>query len=97
MVDEPHERPSVLGALPAQRPPRLGRPRRPATRRARPAAVRSAAEPLHAAKPPPRPIGPPTGTELLTTSVRAVGELAQVGLIVGGHVLKRAVHRIPRP
>jgi hypothetical protein len=40
---------------------------------------------------------PPTGTELVTTAIQAAGELAQIGLTVGGQVLKRAVKRLPRP
>jgi hypothetical protein len=33
----------------------------------------------------------------VTTVVQAAGELAQIGLTVGGQVLKRAVSRLPRP
>jgi hypothetical protein len=40
---------------------------------------------------------PPTGTELVTTAIQAAGELAQIGLTVGGQVLKRAVKRLPKP
>jgi hypothetical protein len=39
----------------------------------------------------------PSGTELVTTVVQAAGELAQVGLSIGGQVLKRAVERLPKP
>lgn len=53
--------------------------------------------PQTAAPPPPRPIGHPTGTELVTTAIQATGELARIGLTVGGQVLKRAVDRLPRP
>jgi len=103
---------SVLGTLPASRPERLGRPRQRAdsspTRQAAPAAaepagpqaVRPASPPLRAAhpcEPPPKPIGAPTGTELVTTTIRAAGELAQISLTVGGRVLKRTLDRIPRP
>jgi hypothetical protein len=67
----------------------------------RPKAVRSASPPLktHRAKPapPPQPIGPPKGTELVTTTIRAAGELTQIGFTVTGQILKRAVDRIPRP
>jgi hypothetical protein len=66
-----------------------------------PAAVRPGSPPLEthraASAPPPKPIGAPKGTELVTTSIRAAGELAQIGFMVGGQVLKRAVDRIPRP
>jgi hypothetical protein len=47
--------------------------------------------------PPPKPLGPPKGTELVTTTIRAAGELAQIGFVVGGQVLKRTIDRIPRP
>jgi hypothetical protein len=65
-----------------------------------PAAVSAGCPPLErsrASEPPPRPIGAPSGTELLTTAIQATGELARIGLTVGGQVLKRAVDRIPRP
>jgi hypothetical protein len=93
--------------------------RKPAARKAKPAApkiaavaeatpqrprpVRSAskglAEPARkaAAKRAPAPEKAPSGTELVTTVVQAAGELAQVGLSIGGQVLKRAVERLPKP
>jgi hypothetical protein len=46
---------------------------------------------------PPRPIGHPTGGELVTTAIQASGELARIGLTVGGQMLKRAYNRLPRP
>jgi hypothetical protein len=124
---------SVLGSLPSTRPERLGRARRdtavptaqprgsraakPAPRRAKarapktakkavaadqkPIAVTAGCPPLERPKtappPPPRPIGAPSGTELVTTAIQATGELARIGLTVGGQVLKRAVDRLPRP
>ena len=33
----------------------------------------------------------------MTTAIQAAGELAQIGLTVGGQVLKRAVDRLPKP
>jgi hypothetical protein len=39
----------------------------------------------------------PSGAELVTTAVKAAGELAQVGITIGGQLLKRAVDRLPRP
>ncbi len=39
----------------------------------------------------------PSPTELVTTVVQAAGELAQVGLTVGGQILKRAVDKLPKP
>ena len=35
--------------------------------------------------------------EVVTTAVQAAGELAQIGLTVGGQLLKRAAGRLPRP
>jgi hypothetical protein len=67
----------------------------------KPAAVSAGCPPLERPKsappPPSRPIGHPTGTELVTTAIQATGELARIGLTVGGQVLKRAVDRLPRP
>ena len=45
----------------------------------------------------PRPIPAPTGTELVTTTIRAAGELAQIGFTVGGQMVRRTLRRIPRP
>jgi hypothetical protein len=88
----------VLGTLPASRPDRIGRPRRAEAKSNHVAAVTPASPPLRQPDhPPPRPIGAPTGTELVTTTIRAAGELAQIGLTVGGQVLKRTLDRIPRP
>jgi hypothetical protein len=47
--------------------------------------------------PPARAVQAPRGTELVTTAIQAAGELAQIGLTVGGRALKRAVDRLPRP
>jgi hypothetical protein len=33
----------------------------------------------------------------VTTAVQAAGELAQIGITVGGQLLKRAAGRLPRP
>jgi hypothetical protein len=41
--------------------------------------------------------GRPGGTEIVSTAVQAAGEIAQIGLTVGGQLLKRAAGRIPRP
>ena len=99
----------VLGALPSTRPDRLGAPRHsapkprrgPAPQRVtKPRAVRSAAPELtthRRPEAPPKPLGAPKGTELVTTAILATGELAQIGLTVGGKVLKRTISRIPRP
>jgi hypothetical protein len=37
----------------------------------------------------------PSGTDLAGTAVRAAGEVAQLGLTIGGEVLKRVVRRLP--
>jgi pyruvate/2-oxoglutarate dehydrogenase complex dihydrolipoamide acyltransferase (E2) component len=67
----------------------------------KPTAVTAGCPPLErpktSATPPPRPIGRPTGTQLVTTAIQATGELARIGVTVGGQVLKRAVDRLPRP
>jgi hypothetical protein len=77
------------------------RPAAPKRQRARgPAAVTAGCPPLERPQvnePPPEPIGPPKGTEIVTTAIQATGELARIGLTVGGQVLKRAVDRLPRP
>jgi len=101
---------SVLGTLPASRPERIGRPRavkpkakpRPkAKAKPKPTAVSPGSPPLRVRRvtdaPPPKPLAAPTGTELVTTTIRAAGELAQIGFTLGGQALKRAVDRIPRP
>jgi hypothetical protein len=38
-----------------------------------------------------------SGKELATTVVQAAGELAQIGLAVGGQIIKRAVDKLPKP
>jgi hypothetical protein len=97
------------GPRPAKpRPPRAkaAAPRRAKAKRAAPArankptAVTAGCPPLErpkSAPPPPRPIGHPSGGELVTTAIQATGELARIGLTVGGQMLKRAVDRLPRP
>jgi hypothetical protein len=39
----------------------------------------------------------PSGVELATTAVKAAGEVAQLSVAIGGHVLKRVIGRLPRP
>jgi hypothetical protein len=69
---------------------------------AKPRAVRSGSPSLAAKKKPksqrrePAP-SPPSGTELVTTAVQATGELAKIGLTLGGQALKRAASRLPKP
>ena len=70
----------------------------------KPRAVRSGSPSLDAAKKqstaraPRKPaVEPPKGAELVTTAVQATGELAKIGLTLGGQALKRAVDRLPKP
>jgi hypothetical protein len=39
----------------------------------------------------------PSGAELAATAVKAAGEVAQLGLTIGGQVLKRVADRLPKP
>ncbi len=39
---------------------------------------------------------PPSGTELVTTAIGAVGDLARIGATVGAQALRRALGRFPR-
>ncbi len=99
-------------AKPARATPKAtGRPaaeRQTAAAKARtaspkPRAVRSGSPSLDAAKkasPSSRPeptVAPPKGTELVTTAVQATGELAKIGLTLGGQAIKRAARRLPKP
>ena len=65
----------------------------------RPRAVREGAPGIGGGPEPeerPAASGRPSGTELVTTAVKATGELAQIGITVGGQILKRAVDRLPK-
>ena len=97
MAEKPPKDKSVLGTLPPTRPERLGAPRHAeAPRRTpKPRAVTPGAAELECSHeaPPPRALEPPKGTELVSTAVRATGELAQIGFMLGGRALKRALHR----
>jgi hypothetical protein len=86
------ERARRTPATPAGEPaaPRRPRPVRagaPALAESTERARADASEPLEPGA------SPPTGTELVTTAIQAAGELAQIGLTVGGQVLKRALRR----
>lgn len=64
----------------------------------KPKPVRSGAKGLDAPrKRTPAPEKAPSGTELVSTVVQAAGELAQVGLSIGGQIVKRAIERLPKP
>jgi hypothetical protein len=104
--------PSVLGNLRSTRPTRLGGDRRGAAKPRATAAKPRKAKPKAAKKAPAtatqtkataakRPAAPsdgrPSSTEIVTTAVQAVGELAQIGATVGSQLLRRAARRIPRP
>jgi hypothetical protein len=41
--------------------------------------------------------GRPSGTELIEGAVKAAGQVAQIGLAIGGQLVKKAVSRLPRP
>jgi hypothetical protein len=83
-------------------PKAVGKPATKAERK--PRAVRSGSPSLDAAKKKPSRTArrapaptPPKGAELVTTAVQATGELAKIGLTLGGQAIKRAVDRIPKP
>ena len=40
--------------------------------------------------------GRPSGPELVTGAVKAAGQVAQIGLAIGGELVKKAVGRLPR-
>jgi hypothetical protein len=85
---------SVLGTLPKARPKRIGAPRtRAATPKPRAVSPGAAALTHTQHPPPPEPLEAPKGAELVTTAIRATGELAQIGFMLGGRTLKRALKR----
>jgi len=83
-------------AVPAREPES---PHRPRPVRAGSPALAESTERARADAPEPLEPGasPPTGTELVTTAIQAAGELAQIGLKLSGHALKRAVDKLPKP
>jgi hypothetical protein len=85
-----------VAATPAREPAQPHRPR--AVRAGAPALAESTERARSEPSPPLEPgSSPPTGTELVTTAIQAAGELAQIGLTVGGQVLRRAVRKLPKP
>lgn len=97
--------PTTTTAAAARRPKPVAAPAAGAAAGSEPRAQR-----LRKPPPPPSPLPPtagkteppkrqaqPSGTELVGTVVQAASELAQVGLTIGGQVLKRAVSRLPKP
>ena len=100
------ETPAAAGPRPAKPRAKAAQPRRAKATRAtppptnKPTAVTAGCPPLErpkSAPPPPRPIGHPSGSELVTTAIQATGEWARIGLTVGGQMLKRAVDKLPKP
>jgi hypothetical protein len=105
------DRAGVLGSLPSTRPARMGRARQgpedgggPATATpVKPRAARKSSPPpvpeSRRTRPPApdgRRVTPPRGLEIVTTGAQAAGEIAKIGLTVGGQMLRRAARRLPR-
>jgi hypothetical protein len=101
---------ATAAAKPKPKPAATAKPKataKPAAtkpRAAGPRAVRAGAPSLADSTPGDRPkkqpeskTTPPSGTELVTTAIQAAGELAQIGLALGGRVLKRTVDKLPKP
>jgi hypothetical protein len=84
--------------------PAAAKPKSKAAKKATKAKVRTNAgtEPKPPAAPPkgwqtPDQDNGKGGPDIVTTAVQAAGEIAQLGVTVGGQILKRAAGRIPRP
>ena len=91
-------KPRAKKAAPKAAAPKPAPARKPRPVRAGAPALRESTERARTAEPSPESTTkPPSGTELVTTAIQAAGELAQIGLTVGGQVLKRAVNRLPKP
>ena len=94
----PHRR-SAKRDQAAAKPKRTAAPRASTTRKASPeakAAPRKVpaagyATPTEAAS------DAPKGADLFTTTLQAIGELAQIGVAAGSRAVKSALHRLPRP
>src|SRR3954462_4514220 len=90
-----------LGGLSPTRPAGRERARAAPAREGGPRAVRAGAPDLtpagrgrRSAAPDPPPPRPPSGTELVTTAVRATGELAQIGVTTGTRVARHVAGRL---
>jgi hypothetical protein len=97
---KPKPKPAAKPKVPSTPAPQPATPHRPRPVRAGAPALEDSTGRARAESAEPReqrPTTPPTGTELVTTAIQAAGELAQIGLTVGGQVLKRAVKRLPKP
>jgi len=91
-------RPAKPAAAPAKKTAAATKPAKKATK----PKVRTAPAPKPPAAPPkgwqtPDQDGGKHGPDIVTTAVQAAGEIAQLGVAVGGQLLKRAAGRIPRP
>jgi hypothetical protein len=73
--------------------PRAAKSSAAATKPSKPRAAKSSTQPPRTAPPPRAEDRPGTAR----SAVQAAGELAQIGLTVGGQMLKRAARRLPRP
>ena len=86
-------------AKPAARAKRAAKPGTPRPKTATP---RPKTTPAARPKPPFRaepqgPVDPPSGAEMIEAAVQGAGELAQIGLTLGGQLLRSAIRRLPRP
>jgi hypothetical protein len=96
-------RAKATAAKPKSAKPTAAKPKPRTTAKARPAAKPRAGArasqipPAGYATPRPDDDGVPRGAELVTTAVKAAGELAQIGLSAGGRAVKSALGRLPRP
>lgn len=88
---KPRQRPSKAPPSAAQAPPDepAERPRTSPKRKVPPAG--------YAAPAGGDPTGSPGPTEMLSTAIQAVTELAQIGFSVGRQVLQSALERLPKP
>jgi hypothetical protein len=103
----------VLAGLPNARPHRrsakrdqaAAKPKRAATPRASSTRKASAGEKAAPRKVPAAGYATPAeaasdapkGADLFTTTIQAIGELAQIGVAASGRAVKSALHRLPRP
>ena len=89
------KRPAAKKPAPAKRPAAKAKPAPKAQAKAKPrAATASRLPPRGFAPPADRDRRPaPGGAELIGTAIQAAGELAQIGLAVGGQALRSALRR----
>jgi hypothetical protein len=92
-ASKPKAKPAAAKAKPKARASAKARPAADAG----PAPAASKIPPAGYATPRGDDDGVPRGADLVTTSVLAAGELAQIGLAAGGRAVKSALERLPRP